>query len=89
MRRGKVVKGTARVVHLRLGVRNITFRTTERLEDMLAYLVMKGYFMNTSEAVRHAIVHLYMEIRRVEEGGGPGGQGQGARGPSSAAAERV
>jgi Arc/MetJ-type ribon-helix-helix transcriptional regulator len=67
MVRGKVVKGTARVVHLRLGVRNLTFRTTERLEDMLAYLVAKGYFMNTSEAVRHAIVRLYLEIRRLEE----------------------
>jgi hypothetical protein len=77
MGRGKVVKGTARVIHLRLGVRNITFRTTERLEDMLAYLVTKGYFMNTSEAIRCAIVHLYMELRKLEEGGRLGGQGQG------------
>jgi Arc/MetJ-type ribon-helix-helix transcriptional regulator len=69
MRRGKVVKGTARVVHLRLGVRNITFRTTERVEDVLAYLVAKGYFMNTSEAVRFAILYLYFTVRQLEEGG--------------------
>ncbi|MCC6004505.1 MAG: hypothetical protein LM590_09210 [Thermofilum sp.] len=67
MPRERVVKGTARVIHLRLGVRNLTFRTTEKVEDMLAYLVAKGYFMTTSEAIRYAIVHLYMEIRKLEE----------------------
>jgi ATP-dependent protease ClpP protease subunit len=75
MPRKRVVKGTARVVHLRLGVRNLTFRTTERLEDMLAYLVARGYFMTASEAVRHAIVRLYLEIRRLEEAGSGGGRG--------------
>ena len=79
MPRGRAVKGTVRSVRLRVGARNLTFRSTEGIEEMLAYLVRRGYFMNASEAVRHAIVHLYLEIRRLEEGaaGGGGGGGRG------------
>jgi hypothetical protein len=71
----KVVKGTVRRVNLRVGVGNLTFRTTEGLEGMLAYLMRKGYFMTTSEAIRFAIFYLYLTIRQLEEGAGRGGQG--------------
>jgi Arc/MetJ-type ribon-helix-helix transcriptional regulator len=72
MPRGRVVKGVVRSVRLRVGARNLTFRSTEGIEEMLAYLVRRGYFITASEAVRHAIVHLYLEIRRLEEAGEEG-----------------
>jgi Arc/MetJ-type ribon-helix-helix transcriptional regulator len=68
------VKQVVRVVTLRVGRRQVCFKVTERLEEMLNELVEEGYFTNTSEAIRAAILLLYIALKGAEEGkGGKGG----------------
>jgi len=72
--RTRLVKQEVRVVTLRVGRRQVCFKATERLEEMLNELVEKGYFTDTSEAVRAGILLLYLTIKEAEEGkGGKGG----------------
>ena len=66
--RTRVVKQEVRVLTLRLGRRQICFRATGKLEEMLNELVEKGYFTDTSEAVRAAILLLYLAIKEAERG---------------------
>ena len=71
--RTRVVKQEVRVVTLRLGRRQVCFKVTGKLEEMLNVLVEVGYFTDVSEAVRAGIVLLYLSLTGAE--GGKGGKG--------------
>jgi hypothetical protein len=71
--RTRVVKQEVRVVTLRLGRRQVCFKVTGKLEEMLNELVEEGYFASASEAVRAGIVLLYLSLKGAE--GGKEGKG--------------
>jgi Arc/MetJ-type ribon-helix-helix transcriptional regulator len=71
--RTRAVKQVVRVVTLRVGRRQVCLKVTEKLEEMLNELVEKGYFADTSEAIRCAIVLLYLTIKEMEGKEGKGG----------------
>ena len=60
------MKQVVRVVTLRVGRRQVCLKVTEKLEEMLNELVEKGYFTDTSEAIRAGIVLLYLTIKEAE-----------------------
>jgi len=66
--RTRTVKQVVRVVALRVGRRQVCFKVTEKLEEMLNELVEEGYFANASEAIRCAIVLLYATVKEAEKG---------------------
>jgi uncharacterized protein YgbK (DUF1537 family) len=71
--RTRLVKQEVRVVALRLGRRQVSFKVSRRLEEMLNELVEEGYFVNASEVVRAGIVLLYIALKGAE--GGKEGKG--------------
>jgi hypothetical protein len=70
--RTRVVKQEVRVVTLRLGRRQICFKATGKLEEMLNELVEEGYFTDVSEAVRAGILLLYLAVKGAEGKEGKG-----------------